>query len=113
MKKRIDKKPWGKEEILVINEKVSVKIINITKGERLSLQRHKHRDEFLRIIDGTALITIGNKNKEYGKGGEVFVKRETLHRIKALSDSLKVLEISFGEFDKKDIIRVEDDYGRF
>ena len=112
MKKRIDKKPWGKEEILAINEKVSVKIIHIDKGKRLSLQKHKHRNEFLRVIEGTALITIGNKNKKFNKGGEVLVKRGILHRIKAISENLKVLEISFGRFDKNDIIRIEDDYGR-
>ncbi len=112
MKKRIDKKPWGREEIFAINEKVSVKIINIDKGKRFSLQKHKHRNEFLRVIEGTALITVGNKIKRYAKNSEVYVKRGMLHRIKALSDSLKILEISFGEFDKADITRIEDDYGR-
>ena len=112
MKKRIDKKPWGKEEIFAVNEKVSVKIINIDKGKRLSLQKHKHRDELLRIIEGEALITFGNNSKKYKKNEEIFVKRGTLHRIKALSDSLKILEVSFGKFDKNDIKRIEDDYGR-
>ena len=112
MKKRIDKKPWGREEIFALNERVSVKIININKGKRFSLQRHKHRDEFLRVIEGTALITLGKSVKKYGRNSEVFVKRGMLHRIKALSDSLKILEISFGEFDKADIERLEDDYGR-
>ena len=112
MKKRIDKKPWGKEEIFAVNEKVSVKIINIDKGKRLSLQKHKHRGELLRVIEGTALITLGNKSKVYKKDEEVFVKSGTLHRIKALTENLKVLEISFGRFDKNDIERIEDDYGR-
>src|SRR3989338_6467352 len=98
MKKRIDKKPWGKEEIFTVNEKVSVKIISIDNGKRFSLQKHRHRDEFLRIIEGTALIRVGNKTKEYNKDNEIFVKRGILHRIKALSGGLKVLEISFGKF---------------
>ena len=93
MKKRIDKKPWGREDIFALNEKVSVKIINIDKGKRLSLQRHKHRDEFLRVIEGIALITVGNKNKKLKKDSEAYIERGTLHRIKALSDSLKILEI--------------------
>ena len=112
MKKRIEKKPWGREEIFAVNDKASVKIININKGKRLSLQRHKYRDEFLRVIEGIALITLGNKTRKYSKNKEVFVKRGTLHRIKALSEKLKVLEISFGKFDEKDIERIEDDFGR-
>ena len=112
MKKRVDKKPWRREEIFALNEKVSVKIMSVDKGRRLSLQKHTHRDEFLRVIEGVALITLGNREKKYSKGGEVFVKRGVLHRIKALSENLKVLEISFGKFDKNDIERLEDDYGR-
>src|SRR3989344_2301706 len=111
MKKIIDKKPCGKEEIFVINERVSVKIINVDKGKRLSLQKHSDRDEFLRIIGGKALITVGNKNKRYDNDGELYIRRGTLHRIKALSNSLKILEISFGKFDNNDITRIEDDYG--
>ncbi len=112
MKKRVDKKPWGNEDIYAINQKVSVKIINIDKGKRFSLQKHKHRKELLRVIEGKALVTLGKTNKILKPGNEVLVKKGVLHRIKALTDNLKVLEVSFGKFDKNDITRIEDDYWR-
>ena len=36
----------------------------------------------------------------------------SVHRIEGLSKEAHVLEISFGKFDEKDIVRVEDDFGR-
>jgi len=112
MKKRIDKKPWGKEEIFAINERVSVKIINVNPKKRLSLQKHKYRGEFWRILEGDVRVTKGNKKMIVKEGDELFVKKGVLHRIEALNKPIKVLEISFGKFDKNDITRVEDDYGR-
>ena len=45
-------------------------------------------------------------------GDEFKIPTGTLHRIEALTKTAKVLEISFGKFDAKDITRIADDYGR-
>ena len=59
--------------------------------------------------------------KAGGGGGEKEMKlkeNETIniplgarHRIKALEDCI-ILEISYGNFDENDIVRIEDDYNR-
>jgi mannose-6-phosphate isomerase len=44
---------------------------------------------------------------------KIFIPRETVHRLSAIAEeSVRVLEVSFGEFDEDDIVRLEDVYGR-
>jgi len=46
-------------------------------------------------------------------GEKLFIPRETVHRLSATGDApVRILEISFGEFDEEDIVRLEDVYGR-
>lgn len=112
MKVRNEKRPWGAEEWFAINKKCSVKILTVNSGKRFSLQYHKRRKEFWKLLDNRAKITIGNKTKIVGKGFVAEIKPKMKHRIEALEKDVRVLEISFGEFDEDDIIRIEDDFGR-
>ncbi|MBU0906942.1 MAG: phosphomannose isomerase type II C-terminal cupin domain [Nanoarchaeota archaeon] len=112
MKKRVDKKLWGWEDIFALNEVCSVKILNVKPGQKFSFQKHKRREEFWRVVEGGCRVWLGGKKIRAKAGDEFFIKKGQLHRIEALKDTAKVLEISFGKFDPKDIIRVEDDYGR-
>ena len=45
-------------------------------------------------------------------GEKLFIPRQTVHRLSAGEGPVRLLEISFGEFDEEDIIRLEDLYGR-
>lgn len=42
----------------------------------------------------------------------MIVQPKTNHRLEALAGGVSFLEISFGKFDEKDEVRVEDDFGR-
>ncbi|QMU55295.1 MAG: hypothetical protein GKS07_10605 [Nitrosopumilus sp.] len=44
-------------------------------------------------------------------GDELFISKTAVQRLKAIAD-VKILEISFGNFDELDIKRLEDDYNR-
>ncbi len=112
MKTRVEKKPWGSFEEFCKNEECTVKIVTVDANEELSLQYHRSRDEFWRILEGNPKIVVGEKTKEGSEGDEFFIPRGTRHRISAGKETATVLEISFGEFDEKDIVRVEDKYGR-
>ena len=112
MKKKVDKKLWGWEDSYALNEKVSVKILNVKPRQKFSLQKHKNRKEFWRILEGNCIVWFGRKKVKAKPGDEFSVPAGKLHRVEALGKTVKVLEISSGKFDKKDIIRVEDDYGR-
>jgi len=77
----------------------------------LSLQKHKKRKELWYFLTN-GNVQIGKKKKKIKKGKIVSIKRNQAHRIMAGSMEVKVLEISYGKFEQKDEIRLEDKYGR-
>lgn len=107
-----EKRPWGDFITFSTNEKSTVKIITVNAHSALSLQSHTSRDEFWHIISGEGTLTIGDKKIPAKNGDEVFVPRQTKHRIETSSSNLVLLEISLGEFDENDITRFDDVYGR-
>ena len=112
MKKYVKKRPWGGFERFTLNEISTVKILTIKPKQKLSLQYHNKRREFWKFLDNPAKLTIGKKTFRVKKGDEIFIPIKTNHRIEAYSKPVKVLEISLGKFDEKDIKRIEDKYGR-
>lgn len=111
-RKKLDKRPWGSEEIFTLNEKSSVKILHLSPGKRFSLQNHKNRGEFWKVLKGPVKITLGNKEIKAKEGDEFFVPIGKKHRAQAYSKPASLLEISFGKFEERDIKRFEDDFGR-
>ncbi|MFC1721599.1 phosphomannose isomerase type II C-terminal cupin domain [Patescibacteria group bacterium] len=110
--KLTQEKPWGKFEQFAHNQTCTVKILLVNPGEQLSLQYHHHRDEFWRVISGTAEIVLGDEILSARAGDEFFIPRGTKHRIQTKDSATEILEISFGEFDEEDIVRLEDKYNR-
>lgn len=107
-----EERPWGGFREFVKNETATVKILFVKKGEVFSLQKHHYRNEFWRVLSGDPDITIESKTVRAKAGDEFEISPETSHRIKASVNNVEVLEISIGEFDENDIIRIEDKYGR-
>lgn len=105
-------KPWGKFEQFTLNEKSSVKIISANPKSALSLQYHHNRDELWRILNGEGEVIIGDETKSAKAGDEFFIPRLAKHRLQTKDSAVEWLEISFGEFDENDIVRLEDKYGR-
>jgi len=107
-----EERPWGNLERFTLNEQTTAKILTLNAGEELSLQIHEHRDEFGRVIKGSGIVRIGEKENEVREGDNFFIPRNTAHRAIAGSEGLAYLEISFGDFDEHDEKRLEDQYGR-
>jgi mannose-6-phosphate isomerase-like protein (cupin superfamily) len=112
MKTYSEQRPWGGFEQFCLNRKATVKIIHVASHAELSLQFHHHRDEFWRVIDGQGIIVIGDEMRVGKKGDEFFIPCETTHQIKTEGSTVDILEISFGDFDEDDIVRLSDKYGR-
>lgn len=107
-----EERPWGNFVRFTHNKPSTVKILLVKKGEAFSLQYHNNRTEFWKIISGTPEITIGESLILAHRGDEFKIPPKTNHRIRAVDTDTEILEISFGEFDEKDIVRLEDKYGR-
>jgi len=112
MRKKIVRKPWGHEEHFAFNEKITVKILEIKPKQSISVQYHFKRAEFWKILEGDCKVRKGNKTIKAKKGEEFFIKKKEIHSVEAYSKPVRILEISFGKFEAKDIVRLEDRYGR-
>lgn len=106
-------RPWGQFQQFVCNETVTVKIITVAPGRRLSLQKHRHRDEMWHVLDLPLLVEVNDRTWTASPGEPVWVPRNAVHRISnPFREPARLLEIAFGDFDEADIERVQDDYGR-
>jgi mannose-6-phosphate isomerase len=108
-------KPWGREIIWAKNKHYAGKILEVKKGERLSLQLHEKKTETMYLLQGNAVLEIEDKtSKSIGtvkleKDYSIDIEPKTVHRLIALEDS-RVLEVSTPELT--DVVRLKDDYGR-
>lgn len=107
-----EERPWGSFIEFTKNEPSTVKILTVKAHEAFSLQSHRERDEFWRVLSGTGYVTAGDRRIKAGPGDEFFIPRGAKHRIESGNEDMEILEISKGRFDESDIERFEDRYGR-
>ena len=111
---KIIEKPWGKEEVIEINEKYMMKKLTMWKGHRCSLQFHNHKKETVYVLSGKLRIVSGPnqnnlKEKIYLAGDSITISPGTVHRMEGVEDSV-YLEASTAEMN--DVVRLVDDYDR-
>ncbi len=109
----IVEKPWGYELIWAHTDRYVGKILHIKKGESLSYQYHKVKDETIHLLHGDMELEVEVKSERkilHLKPGDSFhITPGTKHRMNAVEDC-DVLEASTPELD--DVVRLEDRYGR-
>lgn len=114
---RVDK-PWGHEEIFALVEGSYVgKLLFVSAGESLSLQYHHAKDETIALVSGQVEIDLGAsadtlRAVAMSPGDSVHVVPGTLHRLRAVQDSVLVEASTAGEGWREDVVRLEDRYGR-
>ena len=110
--KKVEHRPWGRFEQFAHNETCSVKLLYVKAASKLSLQYHKQRREFWKVVRGPVGVQIGDEVFTGKEGDEFEIQAGTKHRLRGLDSDGIVLEVSFGNFDEQDIVRLEDDFGR-
>jgi mannose-6-phosphate isomerase len=108
-------RPWGKYERFTLNDPCTVKLVYIDGDKRLSLQYHNNRSEFWKVVKGPVKVQIGEEETRIRilqTGEAITVPKKTVHRLIGAGTDAVILEISTGDFDEKDIVRLEDDYSR-
>ena len=107
-----ESRPWGSFTVLQNGFGFKIKLIEISPGERLSLQRHKKRAEHWVAVSGTAKIIRGDKIIILHANESVYIPRGVKHRLENPIDTpLKIVEVQTGEYlEEDDIERFEDDY---
>jgi len=110
-----DTRPWGTWEVLDGGEHFCVKKITVLPQAILSLQLHNFRAEHWIIVEGDAMVVLGNDTLYRKANDSIYIPVKTKHRIKNNSDRFPLIfiEIQTGEsLDESDIVRFEDNYGR-
>lgn len=109
-----DTRPWGTWEVLQSADNYCVKKICVTPGSILSLQLHHHRSEHWIIVEGEAVVTLGEEKLTKKANESIYIPVETKHRIQnQTSQDMVFIEVQTGEnLDENDIVRLEDKYGR-
>ena len=107
-------RPWGTYTILEDSVGYKIKRIEVKPTKRLSLQRHKHRNEHWVVVSGTATITLNDKVFILNKNESTYIKAGDIHRLENKTDKLLVIiEAQVGSYTgEDDIERLEDDYAR-
>ena len=110
---KIVEKPWGYELIWAHTDRYVGKLLHIQKGESLSYQYHRVKDETIRLLSGAMdmdLESDGSQVQISLKPGDcLHIVPGMRHRMIAVEDC-DVLEVSTPELD--DVVRLEDRYGR-
>ncbi|MBW2558623.1 MAG: phosphomannose isomerase type II C-terminal cupin domain [Deltaproteobacteria bacterium] len=111
---REEHRPWGYYQVLSDEADHKVKRIAVYPGKRLSLQRHRRRDEHWYLLEGEGIVTIGSESLHVKRGQSVDIPKGALHRMaNSGTDPVMFIEVQTGDyFGEDDIERIEDDYGR-
>ena len=111
---QIIEKPWGREEVVEINDKYMLKKLTMHAGHRCSLQYHNLKKETIYVLSGVLKITFGTSQtdlaeKLYYSGDAITIPPGLIHRMEGVEDAV-YLEASTPEME--DVVRLVDDYQR-
>jgi len=110
---KIVDKPWGYELIWAHTDRYVGKVLHIKKGESLSYQFHRVKDETIRLLTGVLELEIEKAGQQQqlrlAVGESLHILPLMKHRMIAIEDC-DVLEVSTPELD--DVVRLDDRYGR-
>ena len=120
------KRPWGEYRVisdLIYREDtfpfgtthIKTKILTVSPGSRLSMQRHSNRSEVWTILRGTAILETWHEDiqtlsrRVVSEDDTVMIREREWHRLcNEMDDSLTVHEVQYGsECQESDIERID------
>lgn len=105
-------RPWGSFKQYAFNQEVTVSLMTVKPGQRLSLQSHTGRAELWLVLDAGAEIQVGTQITHPQPGAEIWIPANTQHRLGSVGGEVRVLEVAFGNWQQADITRYADDFQR-
>ena len=107
-------RPWGWYETVSEVSGNKVKRTRVHPGQKLSLQKHHQRAEHWVVVQGTARVTVGEREVDLLPGQHIDIAIGEVHRLANLTnDPVEIVEVQFGSYlGEDDIVRLQDDYGR-
>ncbi|MGK5092945.1 mannose-1-phosphate guanylyltransferase/mannose-6-phosphate isomerase [Deltaproteobacteria bacterium TL4] len=107
-------RPWGSYTVLHETPHFKIVIMELLPGRRMSLQRHRHRNEHWVVAHGTADVICGKESLLLSENESIRVPQTVIHRLgNSGKIPLNVIEIQHGAYlGLDDIERFADDFGQ-
>ena len=111
---RFDRRPWGTFTVLDEGDGFKVKRIEVFPGKRLSYQKHSRRAEHWVMVQGTAKVTLDDREIVVEAGEAIDIGIGSAHRVENPGEqTLLFIEVQRGDYlGEDDIVRLQDDFGR-
>ena len=108
-------RPWGKYDSIDSGERYQAKRITVKPGAKLSVQMHHHRAEHWVVVSGTARVTNGDKTFLLSENESTYIPIGVVHALENPGKvELELIEVQSGAYlGEDDIVRFQDNYGRF
>lgn len=107
-------RPWGSYTTLMEGDGFKIKRISVKAGQALSLQYHHHRAEHWVVVQGNAVVQVGDKEHLTKVGQSVYIPVGEQHRLSNNGTTeVEIIEVQCGDYlGEDDIVRLVDNYGR-
>ena len=107
-------RPWGTYATLKEEAGYKVKRITVKPAQAISLQYHHQRAEHWVVVQGIAMIQIGDTEHKVLPGEYRYIPLKEKHRLTNIgTDELVLIEVQCGGYlGEDDIVRLADTYGR-
>ncbi|HEY8204990.1 MAG TPA: phosphomannose isomerase type II C-terminal cupin domain [Pyrinomonadaceae bacterium] len=111
---KFDRRPWGTFTVLDEGTDYKVKRIEVLPGKRLSYQKHAQRAEHWIVVQGTAKVTLDDREIMVRAGESIDIGVGSAHRVENPGEELLIfIEVQRGSYlGEDDIVRLQDDFGR-
>ena len=91
---RFDRRPWGTFTVLDEGDNFKVKRIEVLPGKRLSYQKHSQRAEHWVVVQGTAKVTLDDRQSVLASGEAIDIAIGSAHRVENPgTDTLVFIEV--------------------
>jgi mannose-1-phosphate guanylyltransferase len=107
-------RPWGTYTTLKEEKNYKVKRITVRPGHSLSLQYHHQRAEHWVVVQGAAVVQVGDEHSPTIPGQYCYIPVGEKHRLTSVGqEDLVLIEVQCGSYlGEDDIVRLADVYGR-
>ena len=102
-------RPWGRWQVLDVDQGYKVKRLEILIDSSISMQYHVHRSEHWTIVQGEGKVIVNGNIFKVSKGQSFFVPKQAIHKVTntSLKETLIAIEVQMGEIcSEEDIVRV-------
>lgn len=105
-------KPWGSEYLCYSNDAVAIWLLYIKNGSSTSMHCHPNKNTGLIVLNGAIELSFLTNTIKLEQLKKISIFKSRFHSSKAISvDGAFLLEIET-PIDKKDLVRLYDNYGR-